>query len=122
MARLMAATTKLSTGGVSPNTADWKAALINFNSSELTEHAIGIINSDLKQSHEYFIQAEIQLVGLPEEDKRKMKQMAGAREADLASVGQFRLQSYTSSFQGILNIVSYWPAEFDCDFGSLTCG
>ena len=122
IARLMAATTKLSTGVMSPKTADWEAALINFNSSELTEHAIGIINSDLKQSHEYFMQAEIELVGLPEEDKRKMKQMLGVREADLASAGQFRLQSYLTSFQGIFNIVSFWPAEFDCDFSSLTCG
>jgi hypothetical protein len=117
MNRSMIAVASMKTGLVSPVIDEWMQETKNFQYDDLTQAAIKKINEQIGKKHEAFIQGDIQMVKLTDEERRDLKKRLKLSDGDIAAAGNVRFQRYLNSYNAMYNTLNVYLVESAKEFG-----
>ena len=115
--RSMIAVASMKTGLVSPVIDEWMQETKNFQYDDLTQAAIKQINEQIGKKHEAFIQGDIQMIKLTDEERRDLKKRLKLSDGDIAAAGNVRFQRYVTSYNAMYNTLNAYLVESAKEFG-----
>jgi hypothetical protein len=115
--RSMIAVASMKSGLVSPVIDEWMQETKNFQYDDLTPAAIKQINEQIGKKHEAFIQGDIQMVKLTDEERRNLKKRLKLSDGDIAAAGNVRFQRYLTSYNAMYNTLNAYFVSSAKDFG-----
>ncbi len=115
--RSMIAVARMKTGLVSPVIDEWMQETKNFQYDDLTPAAVKQINEQIGKKHENFIQGDIQMAKLTDEEKRDLKKRLKLSDGDIAAAGSVRFQRYLTSYNAMYNTLNAYFVESAKEFG-----
>lgn len=115
--RSMIAVASMKTGLVSPVIDEWMQETKNFQYDDLTPAAIKQINDQIGKKHEAFIQGDIQMIKLTDEERRNLKKRLKLSDGDIAAGGSVRFQRYLTSYNAMYNTLNAYFVEYAKEFG-----
>ena len=115
--RSMIAVASMKSGLVSPVIDEWMQETKNFQYDDLTQAAIKQINEQIGKKHEAFIQGDIQMIKLTDEERRDLKKRLKLSDGDIAAAGNVRFQRYLTSYNAMYNTLNVYLVESAKEFG-----
>jgi hypothetical protein len=117
LSRAMIAVASTKSGVVSPVIDEWMQETKNFQYDDLTQTAIKQINEQIGKKHENFIQGDIQMLKLTDEERRNLKKRLKLSDGDIAAAGSVRFQRYLTSYNAMYNTLNAYFVDSAKEFG-----